>query len=369
MLNRYNDRKGGTPLRTVIRIMLFASIFLLIGLYLSLDQDEDQHLVGQDGSGPKVDKSLELENESKSELKEAEVPADSLGALIGKDVKALNSKLGEPSRKDPSAYGYTWLIYNTGRNQYIQAGVLNDKVVTLYAAGMDSNIAPFNIDQTVEKIFINYPIQPEVTLKHGSNSYKFELSENDMNTKPLIKVGRYFAQLYIDRFTGKLSSVRFLDQETLLKHQPYEMVYRGNLIEAEAPSDEEWALIEKGAQKQIMDITNSIRQRHDLEGLAWEEDTAKAAYAHSKDMHDHEYFSHDSNKYGSLAQRLDSAEVDYLQAGENIAFNYVDAPDVVEGWLNSKNHREALLAPEFTHLGVGVYQKYYTQNFVKLKDE
>ncbi|MBR8644979.1 hypothetical protein KEH51_13740 [[Brevibacterium] frigoritolerans] len=37
----------------------------------------------------------------------------------------------------------------------------------------------------------------------------------------------------------------------------------------------------------------------------------------------------------------------------------------MEGWLNSKGHRDAMLNEEFTGLGVGVYKNYYTQNFIK----
>jgi uncharacterized protein YkwD len=62
---------------------------------------------------------------------------------------------------------------------------------------------------------------------------------------------------------------------------------------------------------------------------------------------------------------LTAANVPFQMAGENIAAHYVDGPAVVEGWLNSKGHRESLLSGDFTHLGVGVYQKYYTQNFIR----
>ncbi|MDY0396277.1 CAP domain-containing protein [Virgibacillus halophilus] len=36
----------------------------------------------------------------------------------------------------------------------------------------------------------------------------------------------------------------------------------------------------------------------------------------------------------------------------------------MQGWLNSKGHREALLNKDYTNLGVGVYKFYYTQNFL-----
>ena len=65
-----------------------------------------------------------------------------------------------------------------------------------------------------------------------------------------------------------------------------------------------------------------------------------------------------------MAHRLEVGKVTYRSAGENIAANYVDAIAVTEGWLNSKGHRESLLNKEFTQLGVGVYEKYYTQNFI-----
>ena len=76
------------------------------------------------------------------------------------------------------------------------------------------------------------------------------------------------------------------------------------------------------------------------------------------------YFSHVSKTKGDLSDRLEDGECNLSSAGENIAANYVDAIAVMEGWLNSKGHRDALLNEEFTYFGVGVYEKYYTQNFI-----
>jgi uncharacterized protein YkwD len=86
-------------------------------------------------------------------------------------------------------------------------------------------------------------------------------------------------------------------------------------------------------------------------------------------MYETDNFSHTSEKFGELSDRLDVGDVFYQLAGENIAANYIDGPAVVEGWLNSKGHRETLLNKEYTHLGVGVYHKYFTQNFIQKWDE
>lgn len=86
---------------------------------------------------------------------------------------------------------------------------------------------------------------------------------------------------------------------------------------------------------------------------------------HSNDMKENEYFSHESPTNGSLADRLKAEDVAYQMAGENIAAQYIDGIAAMEGWLNSKGHRDTLLNPDFTRLGVGVNEVYYTQNFIR----
>jgi uncharacterized protein YkwD len=337
----------------------------MLGLYLGYTNDDENDLIIEKESQPKVDESLKQDINEQSINEGIKQPDKGVGSLLGKDIEALKAVMGKPARVDLSAYGFHWWIFNASLDQYVQAGVLNGKVVTAYGIGPSVNVEPFKIGQPIEEIFAMNVIDPEITFEFNGSSYKFELSEQDMNNRPIIRMGDYFAQLYIDKFTGSVSSIRYLDKETLVKQRPYEMVYRGDLMEAPELSAGEWLRVEAGTEKQILDITNVIRTRHDLEILEWDDKTAEVAYAHSKDMAEEDYFSHESEKYGTLADRLKAADVIYELAGENIAANYTDAPAVVEGWLNSESHREALLNNEFSHLGVGVYQKHYTQNFLK----
>lgn len=313
---------------------------------------------------PKMDESLE--NNKESSLKEGiPQPEKGIGSLIGKDIESIKTVLGDPTRVDLSAYDFHWWIFNKDLDHYVQIGVLNGKAVTAFVMGPKLDSEPFQVGQSMEEIFSLNVIEPDITFELNGSSYKFELSEQDMNTRPLVKMDEYFVQLYIDRFTSTVSSIRYMDKETLIKQRPYEMVYRGELIEPPVPTDEEWARIEDGMEKQILDLTNVLRIRHNLAALQWDEKTAQVAFSHSKDMADEDYFSHESEKYGNLSDRLKAADVLFQLAGENIAANYTDGPAVVEGWLNSETHREALLNDEFSHLGVGVYQKHYTQNFLK----
>jgi uncharacterized protein YkwD len=286
-------------------------------------------------------------------------------SLIGKSAEEIKKQLGKPQRIDNSAYDYKWWIYNHNPQTYLQIGILKDRVVTAYVCGERVNVKPFQINQSIQEVFKTVPIYSSVSVSLDSGTYRFELSEEDLTFQPLVKVGDVYAQIYVDRFTGRVSSIRFMDAETLIKLRPYELVYRGKLLSAKPLSVEEQKKVELANAKQILDITNVIRQRHNIEIVRWDEKTSKVAYQHSKDMKKNQFFSHESPTNGDLKERLLSGGVKFQIAGENIAAQYVDGIAAVEGWLNSQSHRETLLSEQFTHLGVGVFDKYYTQNFIK----
>ena len=109
----------------------------------------------------------------------------------------------------------------------------------------------------------------------------------------------------MDKFEGTLSSIRAFDVPTLIKQRPYEVVYRGTLIEPKALTESDWKKLSKANEKQIFDITNVIRARHGLSELTWDEGVSKVAYGHSSDMKEHHYFSHVSETEGTLKDRLE----------------------------------------------------------------
>lgn len=292
-------------------------------------------------------------------------PTEGLSLLVGKHSNDLLNEYGPPARKDFSSYGYEWWIYNDSDEEYMQVAVKDNRVVSLYAVGDQLNLSPFTIGQPIDELFRTFNFETSVDIQWNGNSYRFELAEEDLGMRPLIKVGGIYAQVYIDKFSGTISSVRFLNVETLIAQRPYELIYRGDLPEEITLTDEEWKRVEEGNEKQIFSITNIFRKRFDLPIVEWDEPTADVALGHSTEMFEEDYFSHDSPAKGDLGDRLKEGNVKYQYAGENIAAKYVDGIAAFEGWLNSKGHREALLNEEFSHLGVGVYRKYYTQNFIK----
>ncbi|MDG5788320.1 CAP-associated domain-containing protein [Evansella sp. AB-P1] len=304
----------------------------------------------------------EQNNNSSFNSNEVEV-VEGLHQWIGQSEEDLIEYFGEPSRIDMSQYGYEWWIYKES-SIYLQFGVGNNVIVSVYTNDASADTAHIRIGDTYDEVMSQYEFKSDVSLRSDNSSYKFELREDDLKMRPLAPLGNVWVQFYFDTHTEKLSSIRYIDEETLLLHRPYSIVYRGKLPEVSEHSENEWGKIQEGQALQIFDLTNDIRKNHELPPVEWDETTAYVALLHSEDMNTNNFFSHTSPNSGELKDRLESEFISYQLAAENIAANYVDAIEAVEGWLNSEGHRVNLLDERFTHLGVGVYRNYYTQNFI-----
>lgn len=290
---------------------------------------------------------------------------EGLHSFVGQTVEFLVANLGEPERIDLSAYDYEWWIYpDAFANSYLQVGVEDDQIVTVYGIGEDLPTGSIRIGTTYSELSDLLSFEQEVSFNLNNNSYQFKLSDVDLEMRPIIQVEGVFIQLYFDIFTQKLSSIRYLASDILIKQRPYSVVYRGKLIEPKPLSSHKWEKVQKGSALQIFEITNEIRKRHQLNELTWDDATANVAFLHSEDMKLNEFFSHTSPDNGDLTDRLKKQGISYQLAAENIAAKYVDGIAAVEGWLSSEGHRVNVLHEDLTHLGVGVYELYYTQNFV-----
>jgi uncharacterized protein YkwD len=120
------------------------------------------------------------------------------------------------------------------------------------------------------------------------------------------------------------------------------------------------------AEKELFDLVNQERTQRGLAALVWDLRLVPVARAHSEEMFKLKYFGHQSPVSGSPFDRLKAAGIAYSRAGENLA--YAQSVAVAhEGLMDSEGHRENILRPEFTHLGVGVMNAgLYGRMFVQL---
>lgn len=119
-------------------------------------------------------------------------------------------------------------------------------------------------------------------------------------------------------------------------------------------------------ERQVVQLTNAERAKAGLAPLQIDEELSRVAREKSRDMAVNRYFSHTSPTYGSPFDMMRSYGINYRAAGENIAKGQRSPQEVVNAWMNSQGHRENIMSPNFTHIGVGHVESgnHWTQMFI-----
>lgn len=107
------------------------------------------------------------------------------------------------------------------------------------------------------------------------------------------------------------------------------------------------------SEREMFDLVNKERKDRGLGELKFNNPLRDVGRAHCSDMFKRRYFSHYTPEGLSPFDRIQAAGIDYVAAGENLAY----APSVAiahQGLMNSPGHRENILRAEFGTLGVGV---------------
>jgi uncharacterized protein YkwD len=85
--------------------------------------------------------------------------------------------------------------------------------------------------------------------------------------------------------------------------------------------------------------------------LAWNQSLGQAALAHSQDMAQKRYFSHQGTDGTVVGDRARQAGYQWRRIGENIAAGLATPQEAVAGWLDSPPHCANLMDPGFTEMG------------------
>ncbi|OEH84176.1 hypothetical protein BHU72_12290 [Desulfuribacillus stibiiarsenatis] len=293
------------------------------------------------------------------------------GIVIGESVDNLIAILGEPNRKDLSPYGYTWWIYNQDYTRYFQVGVQNDKVVSVYSNADGWSFHSLKIGLTMDEIQAIYPLKDAVSFDHRDSNFYLRVKESTEGMKYLVIDGDLAIEIYLDIHNeNRLTSIRLSDHATLLATGGYTMewTYLRNTapeIKPPTPTTEEQEMANKAQELQILDLTNSIRVRHQLQPLVMNAKVSDVARGHARDMIQNNFFAHESPKNGKLLNRFEKANIPFSMIAENIAAGQQDAIEAVEAWMNSEGHRINVLNGDYVELGVGVIERHYAQNFLQ----
>lgn len=122
------------------------------------------------------------------------------------------------------------------------------------------------------------------------------------------------------------------------------------------------------AEQELLRLVNEERRSRGLGALELDPRLVPIARQHSEEMFRLKYFGHQSPVNGSPFDRLAAAKISYTRAGENLAYAHSVAV-AHRGLMESAGHRENILRPEFTRIGIGAiaagpYGRMFSQLFL-----
>lgn len=104
---------------------------------------------------------------------------------------------------------------------------------------------------------------------------------------------------------------------------------------------------------------NQDRVSYGLAPLAGNSLLAAAAAAKAQDILSRDYFAHTSPSGEKPWDFINEAGYKYGFAGENLALNYTSAFELQNDFMDSPAHRENLLSPLFSEVGIAVVEGEY----------
>jgi uncharacterized protein YkwD len=119
----------------------------------------------------------------------------------------------------------------------------------------------------------------------------------------------------------------------------------------------------------VLEITNQDRRAKGLAPLIKDDELRDVARAYSNDMLVRRFFDHTTPDGVSFDERIADRYLHRVRImGENIwyasGYNPSNtqrlAKEIVDDWMSSPGHRDNLLSPDFTHLGVGISARHHT---------
>jgi uncharacterized protein YkwD/uncharacterized membrane protein required for colicin V production len=125
--------------------------------------------------------------------------------------------------------------------------------------------------------------------------------------------------------------------------------------------------VRKDLEIRMLHLINRERKKEGLKELIFDEELARVARSHSKDMFNRGYFSHYTPEGLSPFDRIRKEKIRFLIAGENLALAQ-NLELAHRGLMESPGHRANILHKAFGRVGIGIqdggiYGIMVTQNF------
>ncbi|KFX55853.1 serine protease [Clostridium botulinum] len=112
--------------------------------------------------------------------------------------------------------------------------------------------------------------------------------------------------------------------------------------------------VQSSAENKILQLMNEKRVQAGLKPLTMDNTLLQVARYKSNHMIQYNYFDHTNPDGTKWVNWLQTIGYKYSTTGENIAYNTYDPVELFNQWWNSQGHRENMMNPSYTKVGVGV---------------
>lgn len=121
--------------------------------------------------------------------------------------------------------------------------------------------------------------------------------------------------------------------------------------------------IEVSSYTDMVALINKDRAAQGLKPLTENKLLDESARAKACDMKEKNYFEHVSPEGFEPWSFMKDVGYKYINAGENIARSYTSTKKLAEAYLKSPEHRDNILNPEYTEVGIGSCGYYSVEHF------
>ncbi len=112
--------------------------------------------------------------------------------------------------------------------------------------------------------------------------------------------------------------------------------------------------VQAAAEQKILELMNQKRSEAGIKPLTIDNTLVQVARYKSNDMIQNNFFDHTNPDGTKWTNWLQTIGYKYTTSGENIAYNTNDAVQLFNQWWNSQGHRENMMNPSYTKVGIGV---------------
>jgi hypothetical protein len=106
--------------------------------------------------------------------------------------------------------------------------------------------------------------------------------------------------------------------------------------------------------QQLLVLTNEKRQESGVAPLAINDNLSQAAANKASDMFGKDYWAHNAPDGTTPWVFIKGAGYNYIYAGENLARGFNNAPEVINAWMASPEHKKNMLSSNYQNVGFAV---------------